>query len=135
MNLFFNISIRQYFNLPISQYHPPGILLQQKITNFRSQCIPVLRLFLLSVLSLFFVAPRCLCQAWEKSNTLVLKLTQEQRYDSTLSLAKKGLSIAEKEWKPLLPYLKRVKKINYSPAGLLNRIAFHALPIGNNRNR
>ena len=97
MNLFFNISIRQYFNLPISQYHPPGILLQQKITNFRSQCIPVMRLFLLSVLSLFFVAPRCFCQAWEKTNALVLKLTQEQRYDSALSLAKKGLSIAEKE--------------------------------------
>jgi CHAT domain-containing protein/tetratricopeptide (TPR) repeat protein len=33
-------------------------------------------------------------------------------------------------WKPLLPYLKGVKKINYSPAGLLYKIAFHALPAG-----
>lgn len=32
-----------------------------------------------------------------KTNALVQKLTQEQRYDSALSLAKKGLSIAEKE--------------------------------------
>jgi CHAT domain-containing protein len=31
-------------------------------------------------------------------------------------------------WKPLLPYLDGIKKINYSPSGLLNRIAFQALP-------
>jgi len=31
-------------------------------------------------------------------------------------------------WKPLLPYLKGIKKISYSPSGLLNRIAFQALP-------
>jgi len=31
--------------------------------------------------------------------------------------------------KPLMPYLMGIKKISYSPAGLLNRIAFQALPI------
>lgn len=31
-------------------------------------------------------------------------------------------------FKPLLPFLKGVRKINYSPAGLLYRIAFQALP-------
>lgn len=33
-------------------------------------------------------------------------------------------------WKPLLPYLKDIKKIDYSPAGLMHKIAFHALPTG-----
>ena len=33
-------------------------------------------------------------------------------------------------WKPLLPYLTGIKKINYSPAGLLYKIAFNALPAG-----
>lgn len=36
-------------------------------------------------------------------------------------------------WKPLLPYLANCKTIHYSPSGLLNRIAFGALPAGNNR--
>jgi CHAT domain-containing protein len=31
-------------------------------------------------------------------------------------------------WKPLLPYLNGVTKISYSPSGLLNRVAFQALP-------
>ncbi len=33
-------------------------------------------------------------------------------------------------WKPLMPYLQGVKKINYSPSGLLYKVAFHALPAG-----
>ena len=35
--------------------------------------------------------------------------------------------------KPLLPYLKGIKKINYSPAGLLYKVAFHALPAGDSQ--
>ena len=41
-----------------------------------------------------------------------------------------GDSLYALVWKPLLPYLKGIKKINYSPAGLLYKIAFHALPTG-----
>jgi CHAT domain-containing protein/Flp pilus assembly protein TadD len=36
-------------------------------------------------------------------------------------------------FKPLLPYLVGIRKINYSPAGLLHRIAFHALPAGDSQ--
>jgi len=41
-----------------------------------------------------------------------------------------GDSLYALVWKPLLPYLQGIKKINYSPAGLLYKIAFHALPAG-----
>ncbi len=41
-----------------------------------------------------------------------------------------GDSLYALMWKPLMPYLKGVNKINYSPAGLLYRIAFNALPTG-----
>jgi CHAT domain-containing protein len=44
-----------------------------------------------------------------------------------------GDSLYALVWKPLLPYLKGVKKINYSPAGLLYKIAFHALPAGDSQ--
>ncbi len=40
-----------------------------------------------------------------------------------------GISLYKLVWRPLEPYLKGVKKISYSPAGKLNSIAFHALPI------
>lgn len=33
-------------------------------------------------------------------------------------------------WKPLEVYLSGIKKINYSPSGLLNKVAFQALPAG-----
>ncbi|MBL7742266.1 MAG: CHAT domain-containing protein [Chitinophagaceae bacterium] len=46
-------------------------------------------------------------------------------------MALPGDSLFALAWKPLEPYLKGIKKISYSPAGLLNRIAFHALPAGN----
>jgi len=46
--------------------------------------------------------------------------------DNKVSLADSLYSIV---WKPLLPYLNGITKINYSPVGLLNRIAFHALPV------
>ena len=32
-------------------------------------------------------------------------------------------------WQPLEPFLKGIKKVNYSPAGKLYNIAFHALPV------
>jgi CHAT domain-containing protein/tetratricopeptide (TPR) repeat protein len=41
-----------------------------------------------------------------------------------------GDSLYSLIWKPLLPFLKGIKKIDYSPAGLLYKIAFHALPAG-----
>lgn len=41
-----------------------------------------------------------------------------------------GDSLYALVWKPLLPYLQGIKKISYSPAGLLYKIAFHALPAG-----
>ncbi|TMI86757.1 MAG: CHAT domain-containing protein, partial [Bacteroidetes bacterium] len=53
--------------------------------------------------------------------------------DEDTSSAISGDSLFALVWKPLQPYLKGIKKINYSPAGLLNRIAFHALPAGDNR--
>ena len=36
-------------------------------------------------------------------------------------------------FKPMLPFLKGIRKINYSPAGLLYRIAFNALPAGDSQ--
>ncbi len=43
--------------------------------------------------------------------------------------SKKGDSLFKLIWKPLMPWLKGVRKINIAPAGLLNRVAFSALPI------
>jgi CHAT domain-containing protein/Flp pilus assembly protein TadD len=43
-----------------------------------------------------------------------------------------GDSLYALVWKPLLPFLKRIKKIDYSPAGLLYKIAFNALPVDDN---
>jgi CHAT domain-containing protein/Flp pilus assembly protein TadD len=45
---------------------------------------------------------------------------------------KKGDSLYKLTWKPLLPWLNGIKKINIAPAGLLNRIAFNALPADSN---
>jgi CHAT domain-containing protein len=42
-----------------------------------------------------------------------------------------GDSLYSLVWKPLLPYLEGIKKIEYSPSGVLYKIAFHALPAGN----
>ena len=39
-----------------------------------------------------------------------------------------GDSLYTLVWKPIMPYLKGIKKVSYSPAGLLHKIAFHALP-------
>lgn len=41
-----------------------------------------------------------------------------------------GDSLYALVWKPLIPYLDGIKKISYSPAGLLHKVAFHALPAG-----
>jgi CHAT domain-containing protein/tetratricopeptide (TPR) repeat protein len=44
-----------------------------------------------------------------------------------------GDSLYSLVFKPLLPFLKGIRKINYSPAGLLYRIAFQALPAGDSQ--
>jgi CHAT domain-containing protein len=41
-----------------------------------------------------------------------------------------GDSLYTLVWKPMMPWLKGIHKINYSPAGLFYKIAFHALPAG-----
>ncbi|MBK9465213.1 MAG: CHAT domain-containing protein [Chitinophagaceae bacterium] len=46
--------------------------------------------------------------------------------------SKSGDSLFNLVWKPLLPFLKGVKKIHMAPAGLLNRVAFNALPVDSN---
>jgi CHAT domain-containing protein/tetratricopeptide (TPR) repeat protein len=51
--------------------------------------------------------------------------------DSSSSIS--GDSLFALIWKPLLPPLEGIKRIDYSPAGLLNRVAFHALPAGDNQ--
>lgn len=43
-----------------------------------------------------------------------------------------GKELYQLVWQPLEPYLKKVKKISYSPAGKLFNIAFHALPVDSN---
>jgi CHAT domain-containing protein len=46
--------------------------------------------------------------------------------------SKKADSLYALIWKPLLPLLKGINKINIAPAGLLNRIAFNALRVDSN---
>lgn len=41
----------------------------------------------------------------------------------------RAMSLYELIWKPLLPYLDSVQTIYYTPSGLLNRVAFDALPV------
>jgi len=41
-----------------------------------------------------------------------------------------GDSLFSLVWKPLMPLLNGIHKINYSPAGLFYKVAFHALPAG-----
>jgi CHAT domain-containing protein len=43
-----------------------------------------------------------------------------------------GTELFKLIWQPLETYLKGIKKINYSPAGKLYSIAFHALPVDSN---
>jgi CHAT domain-containing protein len=45
---------------------------------------------------------------------------------------KKSDTLYNLVWKPLIPFLKGMKKIAIAPAGLLERIAFNALPADNN---
>ncbi|MFI5140370.1 MAG: CHAT domain-containing protein [Sphingobacteriales bacterium] len=44
---------------------------------------------------------------------------------------KKSDTLYDLVWRPMQPFLKGIKKVAISPAGLLNRIAFSALPSGN----
>ena len=50
--------------------------------------------------------------------------------DETQTASLSGDSLYFLIWKPLMPYLKQIKKVNYAPAGLLFKVAFHALPAG-----
>ena len=45
---------------------------------------------------------------------------------------KKGDTLYTLIWKPLLPWLNGIKKVSIAPAGLLNRVAFNALPVDSN---
>jgi CHAT domain-containing protein/Tfp pilus assembly protein PilF len=45
---------------------------------------------------------------------------------------KKGDSLYNLIWRPLQPWLKGIRKISIAPAGLLNRVAFNALPVDDN---
>ena len=67
------------------------------------------------------------------SGSGITSIYRSEITDEDTSSSISGDSLFSLVWKPMLPYLKGIKKINYSPAGLLNRIAFHALPAGNNR--
>jgi CHAT domain-containing protein/Tfp pilus assembly protein PilF len=77
---------------------------------------------------------RQLQQIWSTSGT-----TNEQKVknlyrgsseaDSSFSEASFGKEVYRLVWQPLEPYLKGITKIAYAPAGLLYKIAFHALPV------
>src|SRR6266540_945066 len=61
--------------------------------------ILIVTIFLLSIVG------KSYAQSWEETNRQVLKFTEEQQYDSALTLAKKALMLAEKEsGKISLPY-------------------------------
>jgi CHAT domain-containing protein/tetratricopeptide (TPR) repeat protein len=61
---------------------------------------------------------------------VIKALYRSDPVDETDKPVVSGDSLYALIWKPLEAYLTGVKKINYSPAGLLNRIAFLALPAG-----
>jgi CHAT domain-containing protein len=62
-----------------------------------------------------------------KDNTGALYITRSSIKKSTGETAP-DKRLYDLVWHPLIPYLKDVKKIYYSPSGLLHRIAFSALP-------
>jgi CHAT domain-containing protein len=53
-------------------------------------------------------------------------------YSKTNPSGKKSDSLYNLVWKPLTPFLKGITKIAIAPAGLLNRVAFNALPADSN---
>ena len=68
-----------------------------------------------------------------KSNSSALYVKQLYRgigiKGSRQTDGKKGDTLYTLLWKPLLPWLNGIKKISIAPAGLLNRVAFNALPV------
>jgi len=62
----------------------------------------------------------------------VKKIYRSDAEDENEQPSISGDSLYALLWKPLMPYLSGIKKISYSPAGLLYKVAFHALPAGNN---
>ncbi|MEI9810361.1 MAG: CHAT domain-containing tetratricopeptide repeat protein [Bacteroidota bacterium] len=62
-----------------------------------------------------------------------IKSVYRSEIDEEVNTVSPGDSLYTLIWKPLLPYLQGIKKINYSPAGLLNRVSFPALPAGDSQ--
>jgi CHAT domain-containing protein/Tfp pilus assembly protein PilF len=63
------------------------------------------------------------------SEQFVKQLYRGIKFNNTQSTTiEKGDSLYELIWKPLVPWLRGIKRIDIAPAGLLNRIAFNALP-------
>lgn len=60
----------------------------------------------------------------------VKKIYRSDAEDEKEEPAISGDSLYALVWKPLMPYLSGIKKISYSPSGLLYQVAFHALPAG-----
>lgn len=70
-------------------------------------------------------------QLLDSAGNTALRLAKSlyTRNDANAAGPKQGLRVYKLIWEPLEPFLKGVKKIAYSPAGSLNSIAFHALPV------
>lgn len=66
-------------------------------------------------------------------STLIKTIYRSEVIDEDSKPAISGDSLYSLVWKPLLPYLSGINKISYAPSGLLSRIAFNALPAGNNQ--
>jgi CHAT domain-containing protein len=62
------------------------------------------------------------------SSGSIKALYRSDPVDETSTEVFLGDSLYALIWKPLLPYLNGITKISYSPSGLLNRVAFQALP-------
>jgi CHAT domain-containing protein len=63
------------------------------------------------------------------SEQFVKELYRGVDVTNTQAEGKKGNRLYNLIWKPLLPWLKGIKRISIAPAGLLNRLAFNALPV------
>ncbi|TMI65242.1 MAG: CHAT domain-containing protein [Bacteroidetes bacterium] len=63
-----------------------------------------------------------------RSSSGIKSLYRSEPIDETSTEVFLGDSLYALIWKPLLPYLNGITKISYSPSGLLNRVAFQALP-------
>lgn len=67
--------------------------------------------------------------AGNTATNMVSKFYRGAELKSKSSAAALGKELYKLVWEPLEPYLNGIKKISYSPAGMLYNIAFHALPV------